>query len=163
MRIAFWWKLNWSWFCLIQCSYDEAVRPIDKSEIEPFPDAEAINNLAENEMDVEMSSSAVKKEETTSISATPHSSDQDTISEPMEDVLVARTIPSDIPHHLRRYWEMAKRLNARPPWPLHLGEDEWIEIGDLLVEFGNELAIYGLIDMDLGLWENEILHRTVFR
>jgi hypothetical protein len=157
MRVAFWWKLNWAWFCVIQCSHDEAIKEIKPNEVEPFPDAEAIAAFSEPEMDIEMDSS-VKREELAS--PTQRSSDQDTISEPMEDV-VAQTssIPSDIPEHLRGYWTLAKRLNAKPLWPRQLGEEEWLAIGDLLVEFGHEFAKYGLIDMDLGLWENEIMHR----
>ena len=156
MRVAFWWKLNWCWFCIIQCSYDEATKPINEAEIEPFPDAQSIQSLSEG--GIEIDSSVVKKEENDS--PAPRSSDQDTISEPMEDVTVQPTTSPDIPQHLQCYWEMAKRLNTKPRWPTHLGESEWFEIGEILVDFGHELAKYGLVDMDLGLWENEIMHST---
>ena len=56
---------------------------------------------------------------------------------------------------------MSKRLATKPRWPTHLGEDEWIAIGDVLVELGSELVKYGLLDMELGLWENEIMHRML--
>jgi hypothetical protein len=111
--------LNWSWFCVIQCSYDEATKPIKATDIEPFPDEEAIRSLSEGEMDVGLQSS-VKKEEL----ATPRSSDQETISEPMEDVVAQHKIAPDIPQQLRGYWDMAKRLNAKPQWPRSLGEME---------------------------------------
>ena len=153
MRVAFWWKLNWCWFCVIQCSYNEAMEPINEAEIKPFPDEEAIRTLSEGEMEVD----SVKKEEM----ATPRSSDQDTISEPMEDVVAQHTISQEIPQHLRRYWDMAKQLNTKPQLPTHLGETEWFEIGDILVQFGDELSKYGLLDMDLGLWENEIMHSII--
>ena len=157
MRVAFWWKLNWSWFCVIQCSYDEAKMPINEAAIEPFPDEETIRDYSEGQIEIDLQSS-VKKEDTTIDSPAPRSSDQDTISEPMEDVVAQQSMPLDLPQHLRVYWEMAKRLNANPRWPRHLGETEWFQIGDLLGNFGQELAKYGLLDMDLGLWENEIMH-----
>jgi hypothetical protein len=162
MRVAFWWKLNWAWFCIIQASFDEAIKPITEDEVDPFPDEMDINEIHEMEMDIDMDI-AVKKEDITGspASPTPRSSDQDTISEPMEDIVSQRT-PSDIPAHLRRFWDMAKRLNTRSTWPRYLGEREWLKIGDFLVELGHELAKYGLLDMDLGLWENELLHRMVF-
>lgn len=161
MRVAFWWKLNWSWFCVIQSSYDEATKPIREDETEPFPDSEAMQSYTDSGMEVEQPLS-VKKEEGMSGSPTPRSSDQDTISEPMEDVVAQQSVPLDIPDHLRGYWDMAKRLNRKPLWPTHLGANEWIEIGDVLVKFGDELVKYGLLDMDLGLWENEIMHSTYF-
>jgi hypothetical protein len=161
MRAAFWWKLNWSWFCIIQSSYDEAIKPIRKDETEPFPDREAMQSYTDSGVEVEQSSS-VKREEIMSGSPTPRSSDQDTISEPMEDVVAQQGVPLDIPDRIRRYWDMAKRLNRKQLWPTHLGANEWIEIGDLLVTFGNELVKYGLLDMDLGLWENEIMHSMLF-
>jgi hypothetical protein len=157
MRVAFWWKLNWSWFCIIQASLDEAKRDIREEEVEPFPDKEDIQRLSnEGSEGGQSQRSSVKKEER-SPSPTPKSSDPETIPEPMED------IQSNIPEHLREYWQLAKRLNGRLPWPSYLGENEWLEIGDVLVELGHELARYGLIDMDLGIWENEIMHRIVFR
>jgi len=157
MRVAFWWKLNWSWFCVIQASFDEAKKEIREDEIRPFPDNAAIRTLPAVEMDLTSSQpSSVKKEER-SISPTPKSSDPETISEPMEDVQTST--PGNIPERLKEYWRLAKELNRRPPLPKQLGEKEWFAIGDILVELGNELARYGLIDMDLGLWENEIMHR----
>lgn len=159
MRVAFWWKLNWAWFCVIQCSYEEATTPIDQKEIEPFPDKEAIQSLGEDDMQV-VASVAVKKEEGVE-SSTPRPSDPETVSEPMEDVVTQNTVLADIPEHLRGYWDLAKRLNKKPKFPRQLGENEWLEIGDTLVEFGNELGKYGLLDMDLGLWENEIMHRNI--
>ena len=104
-------------------------------------------------MDVDIVPS-VKREEM----ATPRSSDQDTISEPMEEVVANHGSAHDIPQHLRRYWDMAKRLNRKPRLPTYLGENEWFEIADLFVEFGHELSKFGLLDMELGLWENEIMH-----
>ncbi len=157
--MAFWWKLNWSWFCVIQCSYDEATKLIHEAEIEPFPDDEAIRSYSEGDAGIDLPSS-VKKEESSMDSPAPRSSDQDTISEPMEDVVAQNSTSPELPQHLRVYWEMAKRLNAKPRWPRHLGENEWFQIGDILVDFGHELAKYGLLDMDLGLWENEIMHST---
>ena len=158
--MAFWWKLNWSWFCVIHCSYAEATRSINEAEIEPFPDEEAIRNYSEGDTEIDLPPS-VKKEETAMDSPAPRSSDQDTISEPMEDVVAQHSMSPELPQHLRVYWETAKRLNAKPRWPRHLGENEWFQIGDILVDFGHELAKYGLLDMDLGLWENEIMHSTV--
>jgi hypothetical protein len=156
MRVAFWWKLNWSWFCVIQCSYAEARKAINEAEIEPFPDDEAIRRLSEGEKEVDFLPT-VKKEEMT----TPRSSDQDTISEPMEDVVAQHAMTRETSGDLQSYWDMAKRLNTKPSWPRYLGETEWFAIGDILVEFGLELSKYGLLDMDLGLWENEILHSTI--
>ena len=161
MRVAFWWKLNWSWFCVVQSSFDEAVKSISEEEVEPFPDEEAINGVHESEMDIDLEGVIKKEDLNGSSSPTPRSSDQDTISEPMEDVVTQR-MPSDIPNHLRGYWDMAKRLNRQPKWPVSLGEREWLKIGDFLVELGHELAKYGLLDMDLGLWENELMHRNPF-
>ena len=40
-----------------------------------------------------------------------------------------------------------------------MGSQQWLEVGDFLVELGHELARFGLLDMELGLWENEIMHR----
>jgi hypothetical protein len=161
MRVAFWWKLNWSWFCVIQSSFDEAMKPISEDEVEPFPDEDAINGVHEGEMDIDLEGVIKKEDVNGSSSPTPRSSDQDTISEPMEDIITQR-MPSDIPNHLQGYWDMAKRLNRQPKWPLYLGEREWLKIGDFLVELGHELAKYGLLDMDLGLWENELMHRNLF-
>jgi len=157
MRVAFWGKLNWAWLCVIEASLNEAKREFNEAEIEPFPDAHSIRVSSEGEMDVDMS--VVKKEEGSS--STAQSSDQDTISEPMEEVVAQLSISDDIPKHLQQYWEMAKRLNEKPTWPTHMGENEWIEVGDALVEFGSELFKYGLLDMDLGLAETEIMHRTI--
>ena len=154
MRAAFWWKLNWSWLCVIQSSYDQARRPISGDEIEPWPDYEAMRNIDDTElMDIE----TVKKEdrasaEPTSTARSARSSDQETISEPVDDINQA------VPENLRSFWRLAKKLNKKPRWPSQLGEDEWLAIGDTIVLFGNELAKYGLIDMELGLWENEIMH-----
>jgi len=156
MRVAFWWKLNWSWFCLIQSSFDEAKKEIQPNEIQPFPDNQAIRTLSATEMEFSGSSqsSSVKKEK--SPSPTPKSSDPETVSEPMEEI--QSSMPS-IPNRLKEYWHLAKKLNRRPGWPTRLAENEWLEIGDVLVELGCELAKYGLLDMDLGMWENEIMHR----
>lgn len=157
MRVAFWWKLNWSWFCVIQASFDEAKTDIRGDEIRPFPDNEAIRTFSGVEMDLTSSQpSSVKKEER-STSPTPKSSDPETISEPMEDIQTS--MPGNIPERLKEYWHLAKELNRRPPLPKQLRENEWLAIGDILVELGHELARYGLIDMDLGLWENEVMHR----
>jgi len=154
MRVAFWWKLNWSWLCVIQSSYDQARRPVSDDEIDPWPDKEAMRPLADTQMDID----TIKKEdrasaEPVSTARSVRSSDQETISEPMDEVNPA------VPEHLHEFWRLAKRLNRKPKWPRQVGEDEWLAIGDTLVLFGNELAKYGLIDMDLGLWENEIMHR----
>lgn len=143
MRVAFWWKLNWSWFCIIQCSYDEARRPIEPAEYEPFPDEEAIRHFSQDEMDVEP----------------PPTMKREDGVEAMGDV---SRYPDDVPENLRPFWDLAKRLNAKPKLPRYLGEDEWFEIGDVLVEFGSELFRFGLLDMDLGLLENEIMHRMPF-
>jgi hypothetical protein len=156
MRVAFWWKLNWAWFCLIQSSLDEARKEIPPEEIEPVPDQEAIRELSGVEMDVKSSQNSSVKKEERSNSPTPKSSDPDTISEPMEDI---QSSMPNIPERLKKYWNMAKRLNRKPQWPRKLGENEWLLIGDVVVELGFELARYGLIDMDLGFWENEIMHR----
>jgi hypothetical protein len=156
MRVAFWWKLNWSWLCVIQSSYDQGRRPISDDEIDPWPNNESMRELADTYMEVE----TIKKDdrrasaEPVSTARSARSSDQETISEPMEEINQA------VPEHLHEFWRLAKRLNRKPKWPRHLGEDEWLAIGDTLVLFGNELAKYGLIDMDLGLWENEIMHRN---
>ena len=158
MRVAFWGKLNWAWFCVIETSLKEARKEINEAEIEPFPDAQSIRAFSESEMDVD--TPVVKREERPS--STAQSSDQDTISDPMEDV-AQLSIRDDIPAHLRHYWEMAKALNRRPTWPTHMGEAEWTRIGDLIVEFGTELFKYGLLDMDLGLAETEIMHRMTSR
>ena len=149
MRVAFWWKLNWSWFCVIQCSYEEATKPINETEIEPFPDTEAIQRFERGEIDVEVN-----------MKVRPQSSNQDTISESMEDVITQHPIPDGLSEHLKKYWDMAKRLNKKPTYPHQLGESEWVEIGDVLVKFGHELIKYGLLDMALGLWESEIMHRS---
>ena len=141
MRVAFWWKLNWTWFSIIQCSYDAAKKPIQPEECEPFPDQEAIRLGPSEEMQVEMVD-AVKREDE---------------AEPMEEISLN---PATMPENLRSFWDLAKRLNARPNLPRILGEDEWFEIGDVLVELGTELFRFGLLDMDLGLLENEIMHRT---
>jgi hypothetical protein len=153
MRVAFWWKVNWSWFCVIKVSLDGAMKSISEEKIEAFPDDEGFRTTEIMEVDT------LKKEDAGS--PTPRSSDQDTISEPMEDVVASQSAPIDVPEHLRKYWDMSKRLGTKPRWPTHLGEDEWITIGDVLVELGNELVKYGLLDMELGLWENEIMHRML--
>ena len=156
MRVAFWWKLNWSWLCVIKTSYNEAMKPITDDEVDPFPDDDAFST-GTKEIDLGV---VVKKEEDSTVSPLK-SSDQDTISDPMEDIVASQsTFHVDVPEHLRQYWDTAKRLNARPRWASHLGEDEWLSIGEVLVELCNELAKYGLLDMDLGFWENEIMHRT---
>jgi hypothetical protein len=141
MRVAFWWKVNWTWFCIIQCSYDDAKKPIEPEEYEPFPDEEAIRLGSQEDMEVEIDD-AVKKEDG---------------AEPMDEI---SRYPPTVPENLRSFWDLAKRLNAKPKLPRLLGEDEWFEIGDVLVEFGTELFRFGLLDMDLGLLENEIMHRT---
>ena len=158
MRVALWGKLNWAWFCVIEASLNEAKRAIVEEEIEPFPDAQSIRAFPEDEMEMDMS--IVKKEEGPSSTA-QSSSDQDTISEPMEDVVTHLSISNDLPAHLQQYWDMAKRLNEKPKWPTHIGESEWMEVGDILVEFGTELFKYGLLDMDLGFAETEIMHSMV--
>jgi hypothetical protein len=157
MRVAFWWKLNWAWFCIIQRSYDDAIKPVTPDEVEPFPDAVALTDTKPDSTPKEIE---VKNEDRERADSTQQSSDQDTISEPMEDVVPTQSTGPDIPEELREYWDMAKRLNRKRGLPKYLGEDEWIAIGDVLVELGNELSKYGLLDMDLGLWENEIMHRT---
>src|SRR5277367_1398186 len=157
MRVAFWGKLNWAWFCVIEASLNEARKEINEAEIEPFPDAHSIRVFSEGEMEVDMS--VVKREEDPS--STAQSSDQDTISEPMEEVVAQLSISDDLPEHLQQYWDLAKRLNEKPRWPTYMGENEWIEVGDILVEFGSELFKYGLLDMDLGLAETEIMHRII--
>src|SRR5579862_5495847 len=174
MRVAFWWKLNWSWFCLIQTSYNIATSPVSPTEINPFP------NTIQLETDYDLPPPQIKKEPQdtprlqntprpqdiprnvdsaiepdNSPFPTPKSSDQDTISEPMEDVITSYNVPP----RFQRYWDLAKRLNRRPKWPRELGSQTWIEIGDFLVEMGHELSKFGLLDMELGLWENEIMHR----
>src|SRR5436305_8950148 len=168
MRIAFWWKLNWSWFCLIQTSYNIATSPLSTTEINPFP------NTIQLETDYDLPSPQIKKEPQdpprlqntprnidstiepdNSPSPTPKSSDQDTISEPMEDIITSYNVPP----RFQLYWDLAKRLNRRPKWPRELGSQEWIEIGDFMVEMGHELSKFGLLDLELGLWENEIMHR----
>jgi len=140
MRVAFWWKLNWSWFCVIQHSYDAAKKPLEPSEYEPFPDQEAIRTLSQNEMEME-GLLIVKKEDNS------------------ESAAGLSQYPSNIPEDLRPLWGLAKRLNAKRKSPLNLGENEWFEIGDVLVDLGTELYRFGLLDMDLGLLENEIMHR----
>jgi hypothetical protein len=157
MRVAFWGKLNWAWFCVIEASLNECGQEINGAEIEPFPDAHSIRAFSEGEMDLD--TSVVKREEAPS--STAQSSDQDTISEPMEEVVAQLSISDDLPEHLQQYWGMAKLLNEKPRWPTHMGEDEWIEVGDILVKFGSELFKYGLLDMDLGLAETEIMHRII--
>jgi len=156
MRVAFWWKLNWAWLCLIQTSLDESRQPILTTEIHPWPTRQMIAQIS----DAPSSSDAVsvKKEDSASNSPTQRSSDQDTISEPMDEV---SSQAQSLPAHLQAYWSLAKKLNKRPRYPRQLAERQWHAIGDILVELGNELAKYGLLDMDLGLWENEIMHRIV--
>jgi len=146
MRVAFWWKLNWSWFCVIQHSYDAAKKPLDPAEYEPFPDPEAIRIFSQNEMEIERQMEIerppiVKKEDNS------------------ESVAGDPQYPSNVPEDLRPLWGLAKRLNAKRRYPWNLGEDEWFEIGDVLVDLGTELYRFGLLDMDLGLLENEIMHR----
>jgi hypothetical protein len=161
MRVALWWKLNWSWFCIIECSYKEATRPIEDWEIEPFPDKEAMQSFSESDIEIEPPSN-IKIENITGILQTPCATDQEVGAEPMEDVIPqhpAGTLP-EIQKYLRRFWEMTKRLNAKSQWPTHLGENQWLEIGDILITLGDELIKFGLIDMDLGLLENEIMHRN---
>jgi hypothetical protein len=165
MRVAFWWKLNWSWFCLIQISYNRATSPFSSTEINPFPDTDQL----ETNYDIP-STPQIKKEESqensqntdssmeephNSPSPTPKSSDQETISEPMDDIITSYNVPP----RLQRHWDLAKRLNRRPEWPREMGSEEWIEIGDFLVEMGHELSKFGLLDLELGFWENEIMHR----
>ena len=161
MRIAFWWKLNWSWFCLIQTSYDAATRPIPPEEIRPFPSIEQLQTdySQSNPSPDTAADPAVKKENTPSRSnsPTPKSSDQDTISEPMEDIITSET---NIPPRLQPLWNLGKELNRKPRWPREMGSEEWIEVGDFLVELGHELARFGLLDLELGFWENEIMHST---
>ena len=140
MRVAFWWKLNWSWFCVIQYSYDAAKKPLDPSEYEPFPDQEAIRALSQDEMEIEHPP-IVKKEDN---------------SESAEGVSL---YSSNVPEDLRPLWDLAKRLNAKRKHSWNLGEDQWFEIGDVLVDLGTELFRFGLLDMELGLLENEIMHR----
>jgi hypothetical protein len=73
----------------------------------------------------------------------------------MDDVITSYNVPP----RLQRYWDLAKRLNRRPEWPREMGSEEWIEVGDFLVEMGHELSKFGLLDLELGFWENEIMHR----
>jgi len=140
MRVAFWWKLNWSWFCVIQHSYDAAKKPLDPAEYEPFPDPEAIRIFSQNEMEIERPPIVKKEDNSESVAGDPQ-------------------YPSNVPEDLRPLWGLAKRLNAKRRYPWNLGEDEWFEIGDVLVDLGTELYRFGLLDMDLGLLENEIMHR----
>src|SRR5438552_4523325 len=107
MRVAFWWKLNWSWFCVIQCYYDEARKPINKAEIEPFPDKDTIRILgSESEIESDVDLSVLKTEVTLNLP----SSDNEMTQERMEDVVVQLNLPE----HLHGYWKMAKRRNMKP-------------------------------------------------
>jgi hypothetical protein len=141
MRVAFWWKLNWSWFCIIQCSYNAAKSPLQPEEYEPFPGEQSVHHLSQDEMEIELPP-ILKREDD---------------SELMEEV---SRYPPNVPENLQPFWDLAKRLNAKPRLPRYLGENEWFEIGDVFCELGNELFRFGLLDMDLGLLENEIMHRT---
>jgi hypothetical protein len=164
MRIAFWWKLNWSWFCLIQTSYNAAILSPSTAEIHPFPSSTHLSTDYSTTTTDSTPPLVIKKEEnnsTGSNSPTPRSSDQDTISEPMEDIVTSEV---NVPPRLQRYWDLAKRLNRKPKWPgsgssKELGSEEWIEVGDFIVELGHELARFGLLDLEVGFWENEIMHR----
>jgi hypothetical protein len=162
MRIAFWWKLNWTWFCLIETSYNTATVSSPSSEIQPFPSSAHLSTDYSTTTADPSPPLVIKKEEnnsTRSNSPTPRSSDQDTISEPMEDIVTSEV---NVPPRLQRYWDLAKRLNRKSKWPAgskELGSEEWIEVGDFIVELGHELARFGLLDLEVGFWENEIMHR----
>jgi len=183
MRVAFWWKLNWSWFCLIQLSYNKTMIPPTPSETRPFPNIQQLDTeyshpasspsmktedphttttITNNNNNNNNNNSDTKKEDpnnssssSTGTSPTLKSSDQDTISEPMDEVITSYTVPP----RLQRYWDLALRGTRKRRWPREMGSQQWLEVGDFLVELGHELARFGLLDMELGLWENEIMHR----
>lgn len=159
MRIAFWWKLNWAWFCLIHCSYEEATKQIDKAKIlESFIDTRDLQGLSEEEMEVGTVGLA-KMGRMQSLSPTPL--DWDGFLNDMWGDDEEAIVSSDKRTTLHESWNMTKKSNSTSRYRKRLGEHEWVKIGDTLVALGNILAEYGFLDMNLGLWETELIHRTI--
>lgn len=154
MRIAFWEGVSLAWFIIVQYSCMEAMKPIDEAKIQPFPDNQAIQTL-ESEVD------PMRKSLEPPTQGLP---DKGTVSRPMKGVVI-QSKPSTgsvkIPERLIECWKIAKRLNKKPKYPSHLGEKQWLEIREILVEFSHELRRYGLMDMGEGLRVNEIMHRII--
>jgi len=165
MRAAFWKGLSLAWFIIIQRSCMEAMKPIEEAKIQPFPYNRAVSTL-ESGADL-MGGSSEPPTDLMGESSEPPTQglpDQETASEPMKDVVIQSTkhIRSvKLPERLKESWKIAKQLNKKPEYPSHLGEKQWLEIREILVEFTQELRRYGLVDMDEGLQVNEIMLRTI--